>query len=229
MKLIKLSKKQNTTKKGLGYFEIYEKYFKEIRFKKLKILEIGVENGGSIRTGRRDVPRAKRVGVDIKKKDFNIKNVDLIQGDQSSSEVLNKLIKKYSAFDIIIDDGSHYTKHVIKSFKYLYKALKKDGLYIIEDLQTSYFPRYGGSRINLRKKNTSLNFFKDLTDSINYEKNDKPFFHKSVFDGNVKFIHFYQNVVVVKKGESRKLFYKNSQKKISLINFAKKAISYLFK
>ena len=144
--------------------------------------------------------------------------------------LLNVNLKNYSLFNSAnFLDSSSVLKGVIKSFKYLYKALKKDGLYIIEDLQTSYFPRYGGSRINLRKKNTSLNFFKDLTDSINYEKNDKPFFHKSVFDGNVKFIHFYQNVVVVKKGESRKLFYKNSQKKISLINFAKKAISYLFK
>jgi demethylmacrocin O-methyltransferase len=229
MKLIKISKKQNTTKKGLGYFEIYEKYFEEIRYNKLKILEIGIENGGSIRTWKRYFPKAKIIGLDIKKMNFNIKNVDLIQGDQSSSEILNKIIKKYKSFDIIIDDGSHLTKHVIKSFKYLFKALKNDGLYIIEDLQTSYFPRYGGSRINLRKKSTSLNFFKDLTDSINYEKNDKPFFYKSVFDGNIKFVHFYQNVVVVKKGSSRKLFYKNSKKNLSISNLIKKTISYLFK
>jgi len=229
MKLVKISKKQITTKKGLGYFEIYEKYFREIRFKKLKILEIGIENGGSIRTWKKYFPNSKIVGLDIKKVNFTIKNVDLIEGDQSSTKILDKIIKKYNNFDIIIDDGSHFTKHVIKSFTYLFNTLKKDGLYIIEDLQTSYFPRYGGSRINLRKKSTSLNFFKDLTDSINYEKNDKPFFYKSKFDGNVKFVHFYQNVVIVKKGPSRKLFYQNSKTNLSLLNFLKKITSNFFK
>ena len=229
MKLTKISKKQITTKKGLGYFEIYEKYFNEIRFKKLKILEIGIENGGSLRTWKKYFPNSKIVGLDIKKMNFVIKNVDLIEGDQSSTQVLNKIITKYKAFDIIIDDGSHFTKHVIKSFKCLFSTIKNDGLYIIEDLQTSYFPRYGGSRINLRKKNTSLNFFTDLTDSINYEKNDKPFFYRSKFDGNVKFVHFYQNVVVVKKGQSRNLFYKNTKKKLSLVHFIKKVMSYFFR
>ena len=37
---------------------------------------------------------------------------------------------------------------------YLYNHLNENGLYIIEDLQTSYFPRYGGSRYRLKKNNT---------------------------------------------------------------------------
>ena len=64
--------------------------------------------------------------------------------------------------------------------------LKDDGLYICEDLQTSYWPRCGGSRINLNKKNTSLSFFKTLVDSGNYESYDRPFYKKSKFDGNIK-------------------------------------------
>ena len=93
MKLTKISKKQVTTKKGLGYFEIYEKYFNKIRFKKLKILEIGIENGGSLRTWKKYFPNSKIVGLDIKKMNFVIKNVDLIEGDQSSTKVLNQIIK----------------------------------------------------------------------------------------------------------------------------------------
>ncbi len=42
MNLVEISNKVKTTKKGLGYFEIYEKYFKKLRLKKLNILEIGV-------------------------------------------------------------------------------------------------------------------------------------------------------------------------------------------
>ena len=142
---------------------------------------------------------------------FSIKGVDLIQGDQSDINILKKIVKKYKYFDIIIDDGSHLSKHIIKSFKYLFASLKNNSLYIIEDLQTSYMPRYGGSRINLKKRSTSLNFFKSLTDSINYEINDKPFFKKTKFDGLIKYVHFYQNVVVIKKGHSKKLFYKKTE------------------
>ena len=88
-------------------------------------------------------------------------------------------------------------------------------------------PRYGGSRINLKKRSTSLNFFKSLTDSINYEINDKPFFKKTKFDGLIKYVHFYQNVVVIKKGHSKKLFYKKTNKNFSISNKIKKLISYI--
>ena len=227
MNLIQISNKVKTTKKGLGYFEIYEKYFIKLRLKKLNILEIGVEDGGSIRIWKKYFPRSKIVGLDIAKMSFSIKGVDLIQGDQSDINILKKIIKKYKYFDIIIDDGSHHSKHIIKSFKCFFNSLKNDSLYIIEDLQTSYIPRYGGSRINLKKQTTSLNFFKSLTDSINYEVNDKPFFKKSKFDGLIKYVHFYQNVVVIKKGHSKKLFYKKSNKNLSISNKLKKIISYI--
>ena len=163
----------------------------------------------------------------MEKMSFSIRGVDLIQGDQSDINILKKIIKKYKYFDIIIDDGSHQSKHIIKSFKYLFDSLKIDSLYIIEDLQTSYIPRYGGSRINLKKNSTSLNFFKSLTDSINYEINDKPFFKKTKFDGLIKYVHFYQNIVVIKKGHSKKLFYKKSSKNLSISNKIKKIISYI--
>ncbi|GIS77185.1 MAG: hypothetical protein CM1200mP13_05440 [Candidatus Pelagibacterales bacterium] len=52
-----------------------------------------------------------------------------------------------------------------------------------------------------------MNFLKSLTDSINYEKNDKPFFNKNKFDGKVKSIFFHQNIVFITKGESINYFY----------------------
>jgi hypothetical protein len=89
------------------------------------------------------------------------------------------LIKKFKRFDIIIDDGSHVSKHIIKTFNFLFDYLVDGGLYIAEDLQTSYFPRFGGSRLNLRKKNTSLNFFKTHVDSGNFEIQDRPFYKRN--------------------------------------------------
>ena len=129
---------------------------------------------------------------------------------------------------IFIDDGSHVSKHIIASFKFLFDYLSEGGLYAVEDLQTSYFPRFGGSRINLKSKRTALNFLKSLTDSINYEHNDKPFYKKRKFDGLVEYIHFYQNIAILKKGKSRKIFYKDQTKEKNLSGIIKKLISKLY-
>ena len=102
--------------------------------------------------------------------------------------------------------------------------MKDNGLYIVEDLQTSYFRRFGGSRLNLKKKTTSMNYLKSIADSINYEHNDKPFFKSKKFDGKVKYIHFYQNVAILKKGKSVNYFYKDAKKSSTLINKLKKLL-----
>ena len=43
------------------------------------------------------------------------------------------------SFDIIIDDGSHYSPHQQKTLGYLFPKLKAGGLFIIEDLH--YTPK----------------------------------------------------------------------------------------
>ena len=68
-----------------------------------------------------------------------------------------------------------------------------------------------------------------MTDSINYEQNDKPFYKKKKYDGIIKYVHFYQNLAVIKKGKSAKLYYKDSIKQNSLIEALKKFISYFYR
>tara|TARA_Y100001980_G_C14398964_1_gene195821 strand:- start:29 stop:727 length:699 start_codon:yes stop_codon:yes gene_type:complete len=207
MSLIEIGKKYPSSKNISGFIDLYQKYFTPLKDKKINILEIGVDNGDSLRIWREYFTNANICGIDIVKKNFIIENVDIRQGDQSNHTFLLSLINDYKKFDIIIDDGSHQAKHIIASFNYLFPYLSDNGLYIIEDLQTSYIPRYGGSRINLSKKKSSMNFVKSLTDSINYEKNNRPFFKKKEFDGLIKSIHFHQNIVFIYKGKSINYFY----------------------
>ena len=156
LSLKEIGKKFPTNKNDYGFLDIYEKYFEKLRNKKLNILEIGVDKGDSLRLWKEYFINSKICGIDIDKKDFVIQDVEIIQGDQNDKILLDELAKKYGKFDIIIDDGSHVSKHIINSFNLLFDHLSQDGLYIVEDLQTSYIPRYGGSRLNLIKKNSSI-------------------------------------------------------------------------
>ena len=162
LSLKEIGSKYPTNKNDYGFLNIYEKYFKNLRDKKLNILEIGVDKGDSLRLWREYFFNSNICGLDIDKKDFIIKDVEIYQGDQNDKILLNKIANKYGKFDIIIDDGSHVSKHVINSFNYLFDHLSQNGIYIVEDLQTSYIPRYGGSRINLIKKNSSMKILIDL-------------------------------------------------------------------
>ena len=155
MTLSNLNKKYFS--KGKSHFlKIYEDYFFPFKNKKINILEIGVYEGKSLMIWKDYFLKANIIGVDLLSYNFKIKRIFTFQGDQTDTKFLLDLIKKFKKFDIIIDDGSHVSKHIIKTFNFLFDYLVDGGLYIAEDLQTSYFPRFGGSRLNLSKKNTSL-------------------------------------------------------------------------
>jgi hypothetical protein len=227
MTLINLLKKY-PSKGKLHFLKIYDDYFKNFKNKKINILEIGVHEGKSLMIWKDYFPKANIIGIDLKSYNFNINRIFTFQGDQTDINFLLGVSRKFKKFDIIIDDGSHVCSHIIKTFATLFDFLREDGLYICEDLQTSYWPRYGGSRINLNKKNTSLSFFKTLVDSGNYESYDRPFYKKSKFDGKIKFVHFFQNLVIVKKGPTNKLQYNNFKLKNKLLDLCKKFISRFY-
>ena len=225
-KLIEIAKKYQSTKSYMEYFDLYEKFLNKYQNSNIKILEIGVFNGDSLKIWREYFSNAIICGFDINDKKISIPGVDILIGDQTDPVFLSNLVNKYKNFDIIIDDGSHVSKHIIKSFDFLFNYLNLGGLYIIEDLQTSYFPRYGGSRVNLNKKNTSINFIKKLLDSVNYENHDRPFYKKNKYDGLIKSVNMYQNIAFIEKGNSRKFLYKNYNN--SFAEKIKKFISKLY-
>ena len=224
--LYKIANKYSSSKSYMEYFETYYSFFLSFKYRKINILEIGVLDGESLRIWRDFFPNANICGFDIEKKNVNIPNVDIRFGDQTDVKFLGEIINDYKKFDIIIDDGSHISKHIIRTFTYLFDYLNENGLYVIEDLQTSYFPRYGGSRININKNNTSMNFLKKLTDSVNYENFDRPFYQKNKFDGKIQSISFFQNIVFIKKGLSRNFLYK--KKNINFTENLKKIVSKFF-
>jgi cephalosporin hydroxylase len=137
-----------------AYDRYYELYFRDFRHMKgVKILEIGASTGRSMQlwAGYFSEPAAIHgvaYGEDTKKIDQKQAVCDwnpavcdkmtIFKGDQSDPVFLKSITDKYK-YDIIIDDGSHVPSHQIISLKYLFSALNPGGLYIIEDLETSYW------------------------------------------------------------------------------------------
>jgi hypothetical protein len=103
------------------------------------LLEIGVLKGASIRAWRDIFPTAKIIGIDI---DPAIaaanKDLAIYVGDQLDKVFLDRVIAEIGMPDIIIDDGGHRRSQQIGSFSHLWQYLKSGGIYVIEDLGTSY-------------------------------------------------------------------------------------------
>ena len=133
----------------------------------LSLLEIGVQNGGSLQIWKKYLPPGSRlVGIDINPDCSKLEldeNTTLHIADASSKKVLDGVLGDMM-FDVIIDDGSHQSKDVINTYKTLFSRLRGGGKYIIEDLHTSYWTEYGGS---FRGKTSSIEFLKSLVDGLN--------------------------------------------------------------
>lgn len=118
------------------YLRHYERMMAGFRDRPITLLEIGVDQGASLRTWEIYFPKASIVGVDIMPATarFARKNVTIEIGSQFDADFLASLARKYTP-DIIIDDGSHISEHQIFAFERLFSCLKPGGLYVVEDIQ----------------------------------------------------------------------------------------------
>jgi hypothetical protein len=91
---------------------------------------------------RKYFPNSHIVGLDIREEKVKLKKVQNYVCSQTDPKVLDKIIRAYNNFDIIIEDGSHINNDVKFTFNYLFSYLKYQKLYFIEDLQTSYISRW---------------------------------------------------------------------------------------
>jgi cephalosporin hydroxylase len=107
-------------------------------------LEIGIENGFSVKIWLEYFTKALVCGVDILPAP-SIADSRLIfeQGDQRDIHFWARFLHQHTeGWDIVIDDGSHKTSGIATSFELLFPTVKSGGYYIIEDLSTAYMAGY---------------------------------------------------------------------------------------
>ena len=122
-----------------GFSEIYDTYFINFKNQEINILEIGVNDGSSLKMWYEYFPNAFIYGLDIDDKlCYNNDRISCGILDQSKDEHLEYFTKHINTkFDIIIDDGSHHLRDQQLTFYHFLTLLNSNGLYIIEDLHTS--------------------------------------------------------------------------------------------
>jgi hypothetical protein len=204
------------------YGHTYGTLFRRFKYRRVKLLEIGIGGykaslgGHSLLAWQAFFPRGTVVAADIvPKQALGGGRRRVRQLDQSSAEDLAELCRQEAPFDIIIDDGSHFSAHQIQTFEHLFGALRDGGVYVVEDVQTSFWPgRVGGSETEWdgahitdpRFRQTCYGYFLELAKYLNHAE----FVERGDLDArmlalaqDITRIAFEHNLIIVWKGENR--------------------------
>lgn len=194
------------------YHEIYPLFINKFYNTEGGMIEIGVEKFASIKMWIDLFKNMHIYGFDI-----NINNYDekynIFKGDQSKESDLNNfigIINKPIYF--INDDGSHIPEHQVLTFNKLFPILEDGGIYIIEDIETSYWTKNGlygyNTNYGYKHPNSIVEIFKNIIDCVNNEfilqNIETPLQHLD----NIKMITFAYNCIIIEKGKRDKRMYR---------------------
>ena len=164
--------------------------------KQLTILEIGVACGASLRTWSAYLPKSKIVGIDIREECQSlckdVANIEILIGNATSKESLDAILPDIS-FDLIIDDGSHISEDINRSFELLWGKINPGGVYAVEDLACTYNQEYG--------EHISALFGNRVTNSRNSTLMLLDFLTKSCDEGthSIKEISYHPQLLLIRK------------------------------
>ena len=167
--------------KWSSYLDFYDDKLWYLQDSKINLLEIGVQNGGSLETWSRYFWKAEKiVGIDIDPKCADLKfddsRIQMVIGDA-------KTVELEDTFDIIIDDGSHQAADIMANWNRWWPKLNDGGVYVVEDFHTMWMPGYGSNAIQ---------FFAGFIAAVN---------GKSKVDHKVRRMEFQNSLVLLEKGE----------------------------
>lgn len=186
-----------------GYHRFYPWFLNHLRGENINLLEIGIDRTESLKLWNGYFDSVNLHGIDIDEKEFSEAKVTLHKIDQSNASELENFVATVGIkFDVILDDGSHVPEHQILTINKLWELVKPGGIYIIEDIETSYWKKSNiyGYRFNARKRGIMSEFSK-LIDAINseYSKYKNPNSLTMNVSQEVEMITFAQNCIILVK------------------------------
>lgn len=190
----------NLIHKWQHYFEVYDRHFSRFRGTSPRVLEFGVSHGGSLQMWKHYFgPGCTVYGVDINPncKQLEEEGIQIIIGDQGDASFLRAIADRIPKIDILIDDGSHVMEHQIKTFEALFHTIDARGVYLCEDLHTSYWRESGGG---YKRRGSFIEYSKDLIDYVNAWHSKQPRrLAVSQWTKSIDSLHYYDSILVVEK------------------------------
>jgi len=192
------------------YHEIYDFFLRPFYFKNGSILEIGIDSGCSLNLWLELFKNAFIYGVDIH---FEVisSRFNIIKADQSNINDLDRVIdtvykdndKRDNTLFFINDDGSHIPEHQLLTFNKLFPLLCEGGIYIIEDVETSYWTKRNGlygyeSTYGYKHPDSIVEIFKDVVDTVNSEYAGKRE-NRVMHHDKIGSITFSKNCIIIVK------------------------------
>lgn len=193
---------ENLIHKWDHYFDIYDRHFSPLRGKDIVVLEIGIAQGGSLKMWKQYFgPQARIIGVDIDErcKQFEEQQIDIFIGSQADVNFLTQLKRDIPRVDILIDDGGHTMQQQILTFENMFSHVKDGGIYLCEDLHTSYWDSFGGG---YKKEGTFIEYSKNFIDFLHaWHVNDDRILAVNELTKTIASLHYYDSILVIEKRE----------------------------
>lgn len=216
-KFLEIGKKYGTDKVGFrpgmhNYHEIYPRYIENFYNSDGGMVEVGLLGGASLKMWLELFPKMHIYGLDINP-DEKIKRHErhtIIKTDQSLQKDLDDAFSKIEGpIWFINDDGSHIPEHQLLTFNTLFPKLEVGGVYIIEDIETSYWTKRGLygyiTRYGLGHPKSIIEIFKTAIDGVNHRYLLNPDFRIVKHQKQFHSITFAQNcIIIVKQEENNK-------------------------
>ena len=200
-----------------AYGRTYQSLFRPLKYRPIRFLEIGIGGYGGSLGGRSLLawqayfPFGDIIACDIEDKAaLTGGRRRIYRTDQSATADLEAITRAEGPFDVIIDDGSHLNAHQIFTFERMFAALKPNGTYIIEDVQTSYWPGKVGANVwdgatidDPAFARTCCGYFADLAIYLNHaeflagQPSDPA---KVALARTITSIRFEHNLIIITKG-----------------------------
>jgi hypothetical protein len=195
-----VANKENVVHKWHHYIPLYDKYFSNYRNRQVRFLEIGVSKGGSLQMWRKYFGEDAIIyGIDIDPEceKYNGLSAQVRIGSQVDESFLSSVVAEMEGIDIVLDDGSHKMDHILTSLRILFPKLNNSGVYLIEDLHTAYWNRFGGG---FSKKSNFFNKIRDLIDDMHHWYHGAGLKEKLISD-SCSAIHIHDSIVVLEKNK----------------------------
>jgi hypothetical protein len=189
--------------KWVHYLPLYDQHFSRFRGRPVRMLEIGVNRGGSLQLWREYLgAEAAIFGIDI-----NPECTDLADppnqiriGSQADPAFLRSVVGELGTPDIILDDGSHVAQHQMVSFETLFPLLAPGGIYAIEDMHTAYWR--GEWEGGYKRRGSAVELVKQLIDDMHgwWHRRSASLANKE----DIAAIHIYDSITFIVKGPREK-------------------------